>query len=124
MPLKKVDDAICNPLGIFIDTLGTKRPVASVPQQTNKQERKIVPSENAELAWMKDVDHKGNSYLVLVNHSGRTLKEDDQIMFYYGKYTNAYLLLNYGFCYRDNKYDQVDISLEMRPSSQNPADIV
>ena len=83
-----------------------------------------VPSEKAELAWMKDVDHAGNSYLVLVNHSGQTIKKGEQIMFYYGKYTNAYLLLNYGFSYRDNKYDQFDISLRMRPASQTPQDIV
>ena len=40
------------------------------------------------------------------------------------RYTNAYLLLNYGFSYRDNKYDQFDISLRMRPASQTPQDIV
>ena len=45
-------------------------------------------------------------------------------MFFYGRYTNAYLLLNYGFCYRDNRYDQIDVSLEMRPQSYNPEDIV
>ena len=45
-------------------------------------------------------------------------------MFFYGRYTNAYLLLNYGFCYRDNRYDQIDVSLEMRPQSYSPEDIV
>ena len=45
-------------------------------------------------------------------------------MFYYGRYTNAYLLINYGFCYRDNRYDQFDVSLEMRPASMRPQDIV
>ena len=45
-------------------------------------------------------------------------------MFFYGKYTSAYLLINYGFCYRDNKYDQVDVQLEMRPESNVPEHIV
>ena len=45
-------------------------------------------------------------------------------MFYYGRYTNAYLLINYGFCYRDNKYDQFDVSLQMRPASILPEDIL
>ena len=45
-------------------------------------------------------------------------------MFFYGKYTSAYLLLNYGFCYKDNKYDQVDMSLEMRPQSNSPEHII
>ena len=71
-----------------------------------KQEmKKKVPSEDEKLAWVKDVDHTGNSYLVLVNHAGKTIKAGEQIMFYYGRFTNAYLLLNYGFCYRDNRFD-------------------
>ena len=45
-------------------------------------------------------------------------------MFFYGKYTSPYLLLNYGFCYRDNRYDQVDVSLEMRPQSNSPEHVV
>ena len=67
--------------------------------------KKSVPSEDAELAWTKVVDHKNNSYLVLINQAGRTIKKGEQVMFYYGRYTNAYLMTNYGFCYRDNRYD-------------------
>lgn len=70
-----------------------------------KEEKKGVPSEDDDMAWTKRIDHKGNSYLVLVNQAARTIKEGEQIMFYYGRYTSAYLLINYGFCYRDNKYD-------------------
>ena len=32
--------------------------------------------------------------------------------------------MNYGFCYRDNRYDQFDISLEMRPVSMRPVDML
>lgn len=87
-------------------------------------EKKVVPSKDDELAWTQAVDHKNNSYLVLTNQAGRTIKAGEQIMFFYGRYTNAYLLMNYGFCYRDNKYDQFDISLEMRPASMVPEDIL
>ena len=45
-------------------------------------------------------------------------------MFFYGRYTNAYLLVNYGFCYRDNKYDQIDILLELKPASLFPKDFI
>ena len=45
-------------------------------------------------------------------------------MFFYGGYTNAYLLMNYGFAYRENKYEQFDVSLEMKPKSMQPSDIV
>jgi len=86
---------------------------------------KTVASEEEEnLTWTKEVKHKGNSNLVLVNQAGRTIKVGEQIMFFYGRYTNAYLMLNYGFCYRDNKYDQFDIRLEMKPASANPEDML
>ena len=57
------------------------------------------------MAWLKAVDHSNNSYLVLVNQAGRTIKAGEQIMFFYGGYTNADLLMNYGFAYRENKYE-------------------
>ena len=83
-----------------------------------------MPSEDDEMLWTKEVDHENNSYLLLVNHSGRTMKAGEQIMFFYGRYTNAYLLVNYGFCYRDNKYDQIDVLLELKPPSLFPKDFV
>ena len=46
-------------------------------------------------------------------------------MFYYGNITNSYLLPNYGFVYRDNKYDQFDLMLDMRPAALNkPQDFI
>lgn len=89
-----------------------------------EESTKVVASEEEELSWTKKVDHEGNSYLVLVNQAGRTIKTGEQIMFFYGRHTNAYLMLNYGFCYRDNKYDQIDIALEMKPASANPSDML
>ena len=76
------------------------------------------------MLWTREVDHENNSYLLLVNHSGRTMKAGEQVMFFYGRYTNAYLLVNYGFCYRDNKYDQIDILLELKPLSLFPKDFI
>ena len=115
-----------DPLGGYIKKLASPKNDNGNGERTtvNKTERKTVPSENEELAWTKHVDHSGNSYLVLVNHAGRTIKAGEQIMFYYGRYTNAYLLQNYGFCYRDNRYDQYDVYLEMRPQSMTPPDIL
>ena len=33
-------------------------------------------------------------------------------------------MINYGFCYRGNKYDQFDISLELKPRSFYPSEFV
>lgn len=66
---------------------------------------------------MRNVDHDGKSFLCLVNLAGRTIKAGEQIMFFYGRYTNAYLMSNYGFSFKGNKYDQYDVFLELRPRS-------
>ena len=84
-----------------------------------------MPSDDEdELAWIKKVDHEGNSYIVLNNLSSRTIKAGEQIMFFYGRYTNAYLLLNYGFCLRDNRFDQLDVYLDLKPRSLMAEDFV
>jgi len=82
-----------------------------------------VPSEEDEFAWISQIEHD-ESYLVLGNLSSRTIKAGEQIMFFYGRYTNAYLMINYGFCFRDNRYDQLDIYLNMKPKSFNAEDYV
>lgn len=81
-----------------------------------KPEFNFQPSKKKELEWTTHVDHEGNSYLVMINHAGRSIKAGEQILFYYGGLTNPNLLINYGFCYRDNKYDQFDVLLDMRPT--------
>ena len=48
-----------------------------------------APTLDREMAWTKDVDHKNNSYLVLTNHAGRTIKAGEQIMFFYGRDNNS-----------------------------------
>ena len=53
---------------------------------------------------------------MLVNQTGRTIKEGEQVFFFYGRFTNAYLLINYGFAYPDNKYDSVEVNVEMKPN--------
>lgn len=93
-------DSNCNPIGTYMTKMGV-----NTAFERKQEMKKKVPSEDEKLAWVKDVDHTGNSYLVLVNHAGKTIKAGEQIMFYYGRFTNAYLLLNYGFCYRDNRFD-------------------
>ena len=45
-------------------------------------------------------------------------------MFFYGAQGNPYCLINYGFVYRDNKYDQYDVMLDMRPATLKAKDFV
>ena len=79
-------------------------------QQISKKES----SNKEDLAWVQKV--KGNdTYFVLVNKSGRTIKKGEEITRSYGRMSNASLLVYYSFAYEGNKYDSYEISLEMRP---------
>lgn len=65
------------------------------------------------MSWVSQVDPH-ETYVVLVNKSKKTIKKGDEVFYSYGRRTNGYLMMNYGFCYPENKYESVEISLEMR----------
>ena len=73
---------------------------------------------------MEAVDHENNSYMVLTNHSSRTIKAGEQVMFFYRRRISSYLLMNYGFCTRDNRYNHFELVLITDPESMTPQDIV
>ncbi len=62
--------------------------------------------------------------MVLTNHASRTIKAGEQIMFFYGCRSSSHLLMNYGFCARDNRYDFYELVLNTDPESMTPEDIV
>ena len=50
-----------------------KKEILLTAFKRNEEEEK-VPSEQDEFAWITEIDHFGNSYLVLSNLSSRTIK--------------------------------------------------
>jgi hypothetical protein len=54
---------------------------------------------------------ESESYFCLINCERRTLEAGEQAYYCYGDRTNRFLLLNYGFCYPDNKYDSYEIHM-------------
>ena len=73
----------------------------------------------SELEWIEHTDRK-ETYFMLCNQRGTTIKKGEQIFYFYGRLTNAYLLIHYGFAYEGNRYDSVEINLEMKPSGFKP----
>lgn len=56
-------------------------------------------------AWYKDSDP--DTYFVLCTKYKNTFAENQQIFHCYGRRTNRFLLLNYGFCLNNNKYNSL-----------------
>ena len=54
----------------------------------------------------------------MVNKERRTIEAGEQVFYNYGDHTNRYLLVQYGFCFPNNKYDtyelrmKIDLSIE------------
>lgn len=48
-----------------------------------------------------------------VNHSRRTLQPGEQAYYHYGNRSNKFLLLNYGFCFAENKYNSYAFKLKL-----------
>ena len=75
------------------------------------------------MSWLERTEND-ETYLVLVNETGRTLNVGESIKRRYGKMSNASLLLYYSFTYEGNKFDVYEISLELKPNSMAIPDLV
>ena len=69
--------------------------------------------------WVDDVDAK-ETYFTLFNNSGRTIKEGEQVFYFYDGKTNRALLKDYGFAYQNNRFDCVEIFIDMRTRDPAP----
>lgn len=47
-------------------------------------------------------------------------KKGDQLFNCYGRRTNRFLLVNYGFCFRNNKYNSLGFKVFVNYTAQNP----
>ena len=65
----------------------------------------LEPKED--FKWMDDGKISQDTYFTVINNSRQTLKKGSQAFYHYGKRTNIDLLVNYGFCLKENIYDSV-----------------
>ena len=99
------------------DPLG--RYVNAVYKKSGKKKERA----KEDLSWIKNTKAK-DTYFVLVNQSGRTIKQGEEVTRSYGRMSNASLLVYYSFAYVGNKYDSYDFSLEMRPLGSQLTDLI
>ena len=101
------------------DPLGKYVNAVYKPQESAKKDS----SKSVKLDWVAKA--KGNeTYLVLMNQSGRTINKGEEVTRCYGRRSNATLLVYYSFAYVGNQYDNYEISLEMRPLGTSLTDLV
>ena len=54
-----------------------------------------------------------DTYFCLTNMHRQTLKKGEQAYNCYGNRSNRYLLMDYGFAFADNKYNSVELYMNM-----------
>lgn len=63
--------------------------------------------ETEDYSWWRGIDDNRGVYFAMgTKFSSRYLK-GDQLFNCYGRRTNRFLLVNYGFCFRNNKYNSL-----------------
>ena len=92
-------------------------------QQEEESENAGSSEVPSDLSWTQHVSDK-ESYFTLTNRSGRTIKQGEEVFYFYGRMSNAFLLLNYSFAFQGNKFDSYEVSLVKEPVSRNVEDII
>ena len=67
-------------------------------------------SKGEDFSWLSKAK-QNTTYFTLANESRSPMVKGGQAWICYGKRTNAYLLINYGFCFQNNKYDSFDFQV-------------
>lgn len=70
-------------------------------------------------AWWLDTDPE--AYFVVVNQTEKPIRKGEQALFCYGRRSNFFLLMNYGFALSDNLYNALSFRLR---DALNPTKLV
>lgn len=57
--------------------------------------------------------YRNDTYFTLINNQRVTMKKGEQAWYCYGRRTNAFLLISYGFCPKNNLYDSCKFQLRL-----------
>ena len=60
----------------------------------------------------KDIDNN-QTFFVMLNKERRTIQPGEQVYNNYGNHPNKYLLLQYGFCFAENKHDSYEFYMKL-----------
>lgn len=75
---------------------------------------------------LNEQDERDNTYFTFINETREVMKSGTQAWNCYGNRTNAYLLVNYGFCFQNNLYDSFKfyVKLDLVFSKSKPITLI
>lgn len=93
-------------------------------QLWRKMRRKLQLLEEEEemtekFDWISTVEER-DIYYCMSSRNKTYYKKGDQLFNCYGRRTNRFLLINYGFCLRNNKYNSLGFKVFVNYSAQKP----
>lgn len=83
--------------------------------QNDEEEEEDEDEDDSDWEWFEDDDN--DNYFIVATHSRLSYKKGDQIFNCYGRRTNRFLLMWYGFCLQDNRYNSLSFRLWMNKST-------
>ena len=63
--------------------------------------------ETEDYSWWRGIDDDRGVYFAMGTKFSSRYLQGDQLFNCYGRRTNRFLLVNYGFCFRNNKYNSL-----------------
>ncbi|CDW76123.1 set domain protein [Stylonychia lemnae] len=101
----------------YLDAKETK--MRKLKQQDDQRYRKFIMQEETssdeeddeKFEWYEDQDK--NTFFTLCTQYKTAYDKGDQIFHCYGRRTNRFLLLNYGFVLQDNKYNSITLRVNI-----------
>lgn len=110
---KEIDETSLDRNEYQINNL-SKAPFEPVPlAQYKTADASSSDETDEEFDWYKPQEHDPESYFCFVNMQRRTLHPGEQAYYCYGNRSNKFLLMNYGFCFPDNRNDSYSLRLKM-----------
>lgn len=83
------------------------------PYEVQKPYEESSEETEEEFDWYQPSIHEDESYFVFVNLQRKALQPGEQAYYCYGNRSNKFLLMNYGFCFKDNANDSYAVRMKM-----------
>lgn len=78
--------------------------------------------DTEDYSWWKGVDDDRGVYFAMGAKFSSYYKKGDQLFNCYGRRTNRFLLVNYGFCIRNNKYNSLGFKVFVNAPAEESKD--
>ena len=86
-----------------------------------KREKQWIDNDSSgesdeDFKWVETLDEKGemeDTYFTFINETREVMKAGTQAWNCYGNRSNVFLMVNYGFCFRNNLYDSFHLHVRL-----------